>query len=229
MPGPTTRDPADAGFSLTELLVVIVILGIVGGAITGVVVTTQRAEQFQSRLQEVMDDGRVSIARIRKEVRAARRVHDTSCTGTAADGSDCAPTDRLHFWLDENQDSLVQSDEQICYIVAPVTGSTQRFQLLRWTGATDTDDDGDGDLTDECALDGGSPPSGVAATILAQTLVAPGGGTPLPFVSLQPPPLADPTEPATNTVVIELELDVPDDRGPGTLEVDATVRLRNVE
>ena len=73
---------ADHGFSLVELLVTIAILGVVAAATPTVIISTQRAEQFQGEMQTVMDDARISMERVRKELREARRVLPDSCQET---------------------------------------------------------------------------------------------------------------------------------------------------
>jgi prepilin-type N-terminal cleavage/methylation domain-containing protein len=187
------------GFTLVELLVSMLILSIVMGAITSVVISTLRVEQNQKQMQTVIDDGRLSITRIRQELRAARRVYEGS------------GGDRLHFWVDQNQDALVQPEEQICYVVQPVTGNN-RWRIVRWTHAEEPDD----------CTPTASPPSGQTARTVAATLV-----DPEPFVELSPAPggIADPP---TREVSIRLVLEVDAPRGPGAIEVEGSIRLRNV-
>lgn len=197
----------DAGFSLVELLVVISILAVVSTAVVAVILSTQRAEQFQSRLQEVIDDGRLSLSRIRQEVRSARRVLPTSCV-TPDDPANCFPSGRLHFWVDRNQDALVEADELVCYQVQVDGVGPGQHRLMRWDESV-------------APCDGPVP---AAARVLAATLV-----DPLPFKVFDAVPLSDPEAAPTRRVEVVLELEVLGDRGPDSITVDGTIRLRNVE
>jgi hypothetical protein len=87
---------------------------------------------FQQNMQAVMDDGRLSLQAIRREVREARQILPTSCAATG----DCTPSDRLHFWIDRNQDSIRTPDEIICYLTEPI--GPDQWQLVRWTRAVAT-------------------------------------------------------------------------------------------
>lgn len=222
------RLQAEGGFSLVELLVVMFIFAMVGTAITGVLLTTQRSEQYQRRLQDVMDDGRVSIDRIRQELRAARRVLHTTCETT----SECEPSDRLHFWVDQNQDALIQDEEVVCYIVGNAfETSPNRYRLLRWTGATDGEPGSNPCTTTAIAA---ASETILAETLIDRTCVDPESGatrpsSPCPFQDLDPVPVDDPDAAPTRDVHVVLVLEVPGDRGPDSTTFEATIRLRNVE
>lgn len=192
----TRRSPdADDGFTLVELLVVIVVMGIVVSGLTSVIVTTMGVERDQQELQQVIDDGRLSLTRIRQELREARRV---------LEGSDAST---LYFWVDRNQDAIVQPDELVCYAVDPIGGSG-RWRIARWTGAEDGCDDVPAD-----------------AQTLATTLLHDE-----PFVAYTPA-APDPEEPfvdPTREVRVVLDFEVDNARGPGSVEVSGSIRLRNV-
>lgn len=221
-----SRFREQAGFTLVELLVVMVMTGIVGAATLSVIVTTSRSNQYGSELRTVMDDGRVSLDRVRKELRGGRRVLSGSTTY------------HLYWWNDRNQNGLQESDERIHYCMAELNSmvcptsyiaSSTKFQLIRWTD----DDDGNND---------GQPDAGTAR-VIARTLsqanvtqgvftlhTATGGfilglkddGTLVPTASSGPP--------VTSTQVARLvyHLDVRAAAGPDELTMSATVRLRNV-
>jgi len=195
----------EQGFTLVELLVTIVIMGIVASGITSVVVSTLGTEQYQRQLQDVVDDGRVSLQRIRQELRGARRVLDSS-----------AP-DRLHFWVDQNQDSLVAPEEQICYVVEAI--SATQWQISRWAHAEDAADCAPG------AIPAGQTPRVVASTLISSNPSDP-TETPAPFVYSPVP--GGVNSPPTREVTIDLDLEVESARGPESVQVQGSIRLRNV-
>jgi prepilin-type N-terminal cleavage/methylation domain-containing protein len=190
----------ETGFTLVELLVVIVIMSVVASAITSVVISTFRIEQRQATLQDVVDDGRISLQRIKRELRAARRVHE-----------DSGPRN-LRFWVDQDQDQVVSPEEQICYLVELLPGATAQWQISRWTHAVDEDD----------CVEGAEVPTDATRTIVARTLVEPDA-----FVAYDPVP-GGPTDPATREVTIRLVLEVVGARNFGQTTVEGAVRLRNV-
>lgn len=202
----------ERGFSLVELLVVIGLASLLGTAIMTVLISTIRTERFTDDLRTVMDDGRVSLARVRKELRAARKV---------LPGSDSTA---LHFWVDQDQDNDIDSGENRWYCVRPVgatqcvdatnSGGDSRFELVRWTES-------------ESAWDGTTlprtPPS--SARVIAATLR---NHQPLLYCELPNDTCTqDPVE--SRVVAVEFALDVKGERGPEVHHVAATVRLRNVD
>ncbi len=62
------------GFTLVELLVIIVILGLVMGAVYGVFILSQRAYREGEGAAEIIQNGRVILERLTREIRQAREV-----------------------------------------------------------------------------------------------------------------------------------------------------------
>lgn len=182
---------AQDGVNLVEVLVVLVITSVVAAAAFGILNSVIHAEKFTDEYAQVVDDGRLSIDRIRRELREGRRVYDTS------------NAHHLYWWADRNQDGLQQQDEKINYCVAPlgtntcVTSSqTGKFRLIRWSDAETVGD-----------------ARTIAATLTATDV------------------FSNYTTPTTRTRVVQLDfgLDVQDGgRGPDTIHMAASVRLRNV-
>jgi prepilin-type N-terminal cleavage/methylation domain-containing protein len=194
-----SRVRGEAGFTLVELLVTITIMGIVASAITSVVMSTMRVEQQESTLQDVIDDGRISLQRIRQELRAARRVHEDSGPGN------------LRMWVDQDQDQIPTPEEQLCFLVELLPGSTDQWQISSWTHAEEPED---------CET-GAAVPVGASRRVVASTLT-----DPAPF-AYHPPP-GGPADPPTRRVDINLELEVVGARNFGSTEVNGSIRLRNV-
>lgn len=202
------------GFSLLELLVSIALLGIVAGGVTSVIISTQRAEQFQSQMQTVMDDARISMERIRKELREARRVLPDSCQDA---GTACEPSAQLHFWVDQNQDNIQDAAELICYVTKETAPGSNQFRLYRFTNATTG-----------CRATAALPAN---ARVLAETLVGRDFGgvdDARPFTDLDPDPTAVATDDETRNVEVTLDLEVLTGRGPDEMTFTDRIRLRNV-
>lgn len=192
------RSADERGFTLAELLVAMTIMSVVTASITSVVISSFRVEQNQASLQAVVDDGRVSLQRIRRELRAARRIHEDSDAGS------------LRFWVDQNQDQVATADEEQCYLVEPI--GVGQWQISGWNRAIDPSD----------CVTGASVPAGATRRVVARTLV-----DPEPFVAYDPI-LSGPTDPATREVTIKLVLEVVGARNIGQTTVEGDVRLRNV-
>ena len=100
----------DDGFTLVELLVTVMLLGIVMSGVMTVVITVQRTQLFQVDTSVSMDETRKAMDRMRTEVRASRRVLTTS------------DEKGLDVWVDKDQDGVSDADEQVSYeIVADGT------------------------------------------------------------------------------------------------------------
>lgn len=127
-----------------ELLVVIALGSLLAGAITNVILSVNRTQSFTHELRTVMDDGRISLDRIRKDLRQAKRVLDDGSTESS-----------VRFWIDTNMDGQMSSDELVCYAVREISGE-DGYEIVRWTGATA-----------DCATPGAN------ATVAARTLVTP--------------------------------------------------------
>lgn len=199
-----TRDQlSDDGFSLIEILVVIAILGVVSAATFTVVLTTMRTERFTSQVKDTTDDARVSIERIRQQVRQARLIE----SGSTAQG--------LRFWLDADQDARQTPDEIVCYFAAPVTGVPDRYELKRWN-----------DDVASCATGYAPPPNAyVLARTLRNTDVFSFSTATVSRSGVLPP---DSSTDPVRQVHLKLGFDVVTDTGPEVYEVTSTVRLRNV-
>lgn len=72
----------DAGFSLTELAVYIVLLGIVASMVAAVVITSFQAEQTVSGTTSVANDSQSVIANLDRDIRNSRSVQPASGSST---------------------------------------------------------------------------------------------------------------------------------------------------
>jgi prepilin-type N-terminal cleavage/methylation domain-containing protein len=94
------RHASEQGFTLVELLMVVLITSIIGGAIVGVVLSVSRAERVALDVSNNLDSARIAVERVRDVVRASYAICDDS-------------TDQmLHVWRDDaDEDRRVDADE----------------------------------------------------------------------------------------------------------------------
>lgn len=207
----TGRPASDDGFSLIELLVAILILGVVGGATFTVVLSAQRSQRFTEQVQAATDDARLSVERIRQQLRMARLV--TQPSGPSG----------VRFWVDENQDGLPDLGEWLCYATRQVEPG--RYELVRWNDVLATSPPTNG--TDCSNL---TPPADAA--VLARTLrnldVFQYSVTSAGFTPLANPATTITNDPPVRRVDVKLEFDVISDSGPQVFSTGTKVRLRNV-
>jgi Tfp pilus assembly protein PilW len=104
-----TRLRRDDGFQLVELMVVMVLLTLLGSATTSVVLSSLRAERVTDDLRTNLDEARVAVERMRRDVREARRIFDTNPHGLVTGPA------QLSMWRDVNQDQLQQQPELVTY------------------------------------------------------------------------------------------------------------------
>jgi prepilin-type N-terminal cleavage/methylation domain-containing protein len=113
----------EAGFTLTEMLVVMLLFGIIGTGITSVMLSTARTQRYQTQLSDSISQARVATERMRKELRGARQIYPQLPAGVPSNAT------RVSFWRDANFDDLAQPAEQITYELVTVSGvgTLQRF------------------------------------------------------------------------------------------------------
>lgn len=201
-----SRAVREEGATLVEMLVVMVILAVVSGAVFTVTLSAQRSQRFNAAVQEATNDARLSVERIRQQLRSARLVTSPS-SGRGA-----------RFWVDSDQDGLQDAGEVLCYYARSITGEPNRYELVRWT-----------DTAASCATSFTAPAD---AAVLARTLrnidifqysTATAGFTPLAN-----PPAGISNDPAVRRVNVRLDFDVDTSTGPSVFSVTSKVRLRNV-
>ena len=110
----------EGGFSLVEMLVVLVILSIVMGGIVSLFTAGINAESDQNRRYQAQQDGRLALDKLRREIHGA-------CKGSAATGS----LVQLYF----TSDSCISGAHTVTYCT---TGSSSRYALNRIGSAAAT-------------------------------------------------------------------------------------------
>jgi prepilin-type N-terminal cleavage/methylation domain-containing protein len=114
------RVASERGYSLTEMLVVLAILGIVLGALTQLFVSASTAQVDMTRRFEAQQDMRLALDKLRREIHCANKVTGSPATSSIVIslGSYC-PTNGTGADLD---------------VTWCTTGSGQRFALWRYHG-----------------------------------------------------------------------------------------------
>jgi prepilin-type N-terminal cleavage/methylation domain-containing protein len=120
------RPPAvgeEHGFTLVELLVTIAIGLTVLGAVMTMATSSLQTQRFSTDMAGAMDEARFAVEWMRRDIRQAQRVLDSS-TATS-----------LTIWVDRDQDRLRTPQEVITYRLVTVDGATR---LERATAADPT-------------------------------------------------------------------------------------------
>lgn len=105
----------EAGTTLTELLVVILLLGVVGAVTTTGIVQGFNAQLTSTNVAETLDGTRIATQRVREFVRGATEVCSNSDAGN------------LVLWTDDNGDGTV-ADAEIDIFELFLDGGTDVFQ-----------------------------------------------------------------------------------------------------
>lgn len=196
------------GFTLIEMLVAIVILGVVAGATFTVVLSAQRSQRFTEQVQDATNDARLSVERIRQQLRMSRLVTTPSSASA------------MRFWVDENQDGLQDVGEILCYAADEV--ETGRYELLRWRDVVGSP----AVLGTNCS--GFNPPADAA--VLARTLrnldIFQYSTAATGFTAIDPATITN--DPPVRRVDVKLDFDVFTSTGPDVFSTGTKVRLRNV-
>lgn len=114
----------EAGLSLVELLVAMVLTAIIGSTVLAIITTSLRTARFASDTRSTLDETRVAVERVARELRGARRVYTTS-SGTT-----------LSFWTDADFDGLQDTSEQLTYSLVTTGGQTQLQRSTAVTAST---------------------------------------------------------------------------------------------
>ncbi len=114
----------ETGLSLVELLIAMVMTAIIGSTLLSIVTSSLRTGLFASDTRATMDETRVAVERVARELRGARRVYPTS-TGTS-----------LRFWTDADVDGLQDTNEQVTYSLVANAGRTELQRSTEVSGST---------------------------------------------------------------------------------------------
>ena len=119
----------DTGLTLVELLVAVTLLGVVGSLVTAAVVNASHALVHVDDENKGLQDAKVILDRMGRDVRQARGV---VCDGATADPT-C--TYHLQLWVDSNSDYVQQAAEVITWQLEP---NGEHYDVYRQVGTGST-------------------------------------------------------------------------------------------
>lgn len=107
----------DTGMSLVEVLITMMLLGVVSTLVVSAVVQTQRTVTHTDDENKGLQDAKMILDRLGRDVRESRGV---VCDGGLADPTDPASADpycqaHLQLWVDSNSDYAKQDSEVITW------------------------------------------------------------------------------------------------------------------
>jgi prepilin-type N-terminal cleavage/methylation domain-containing protein len=198
--GRGTRKSKDAGVTLVETLIVMVLLSIVGTLVTRAVIDTHQIVRLTDDQTQGLADVRIASERLGRDVREARSVLcNPSGTDSALATADPNCLYHLQLWIDYDSDYVQQADETVTWSLN-ASSTPGQFDLVRSVGAA----------------------AGVVQSRTIVTQVAFG-------YDLQPaatPPA--PGAPHTTTVNVDMTYDAVRGSGTSNKTVSFSARLRNV-
>jgi prepilin-type N-terminal cleavage/methylation domain-containing protein len=128
------RLAAESGYSLSEMLVVLAIIGIVLGALTQLFVSASTAQVDMTRRFEAQQNARLALDKLRREIHCASEAK--AANGSALPAA--PPYSAIRFTLpsycptNPTISSVSPVTAYATWCTAPVSGSPNRFQLWRY-------------------------------------------------------------------------------------------------
>ena len=104
------RTPGQAGMTLVELMIAMLLTGILCSAILAAFIVTDRTDRQTGQDSQALASLRLVNDRIAKELRQARRVYSDS-TGA-----------KLHIWVDGDRDNQQDPSERITFAITTNSG-----------------------------------------------------------------------------------------------------------
>lgn len=129
----------DRGVTLVELLVTMILLGVVGTLVTAAVVQAGRSLTHVDDENKGLQDAKVILDRMGRDVRDARGV---TCDGGLADPSDATSSDpncaaHLQLWVDTNSNYIQDASEVVTWRLEK-NDDGEHYDVWRITGTGST-------------------------------------------------------------------------------------------
>ncbi|MGH2554452.1 MAG: PulJ/GspJ family protein [Actinomycetota bacterium] len=122
-----TRRPRlghEAGASLIDVLVTMIITMLLGGLVLTMAVSTYRASRYSNQDTGALAALRTAMDRLEREVRQAQLVYSTSTATT------------LKFWVDTDLDHTQDTAERVTWAVSNPSGTTAHLTRTTDAGGT---------------------------------------------------------------------------------------------
>lgn len=112
-----SREDRDAGLTLIELLMTMILMGVVSSLVVGAVIQASRVLTHVDDEEQGLQDAKVILDRLGRDIREAR---SAECDGGLADLTDATSADpgcaaHLQLWIDSNSDYARQPAEVVTW------------------------------------------------------------------------------------------------------------------
>jgi prepilin-type N-terminal cleavage/methylation domain-containing protein len=124
LPAVRRRIAGEGGYTLSEMLVVLAILGVVLAGLAGVFTSALRAEVDMNQRFQAQQNGRLALSKLRRELHCARQ------TFVQADGSAATIVSAV------SANTAYCRSGQSTWCALPIAGAAGRYALYRQAGAT---------------------------------------------------------------------------------------------
>jgi prepilin-type N-terminal cleavage/methylation domain-containing protein len=131
---------AEDGFTLIEMLVVMIVLLAILAPLTGSLVSAQIAQVDQTRRLDAQENARQALDRMRKDIHCAHGVTDPYANDSG--GYTIVMTETNTTGVAECPNLVQTNASGVQWCTIPVAGATDRYQLYRENDPDDTCDGG---------------------------------------------------------------------------------------
>lgn len=129
------RSARDAGFSLIELLITMILMGVVSALVVAAVAQAGRIVTHTEDEETGLQDAKIILDRVGRDIRESR---GAECDGGLADPGDPLSADptclaHVQLWIDSNSDYLREATEIITWRLQ-ANPDGQHFDVWRYVG-----------------------------------------------------------------------------------------------
>jgi len=123
------RDRDQAGTTLIEVLVTVMLMGVVSALVTSALITTHKSLRVTDDESRGLADVKTVAERLDRDIRDARGI---VCDGVNLDGTaDPTCSSHLEFWIDFNSNYKRDVGEKVIWDLQPLVGDANHFKVVR--------------------------------------------------------------------------------------------------